>query len=288
MVCPKIVITGSTGFVGSTLLKYLEKKKFGQLYLLKRDKHHNLRDWDYVKSFKQATGEVDFIIHLAASPNTFDFMDINSVFENNYASTKNVIKGYYNTKHIFMSSIMVYGGVYNKDNVKNPRPSSIYAASKIACENLYEVANHQYGTKALIVRSGALVGPNMTHGLTKDIEEKIRGKGKYLELYGKSPGAKKSYTHISDFCRYIHHQLLHHDFKENEILPVNFCNSGAVSVKRVAEILMQDLKKEKTIMFNPNKGSKTGIETISVCGDEDFEIKLNSEEAIRKRNVYSF
>lgn len=97
---------------------------------------------------------------------------------------------------IFASTGSVYKpGTHEHLESEQPYATSLYAASKIACEELihaYEEADH---IDATILRFVSVLGPHYSHGLLKDFVAKATE----TELPVLAPGtSQKSYIHVAD------------------------------------------------------------------------------------------
>lgn len=134
-----LLITGSSGFIGSNLIKYLEKKKINFFCLDKKiNRYFNCKNFYKInlknkskleKIFK--TKKPKYIIHLAALPGFVNCHNSPSkAFDDNILASFNLIdlSKKYNIKKILIASSM---GVDNFET--NP---SIYGLTKHFCEQL--------------------------------------------------------------------------------------------------------------------------------------------------------
>jgi len=105
-------------------------------------------------------------------------------------------------KIIFPSSRLVYrGGMrVTEDSVLEAR--SIYAANKIACENILAAYNHRYGLPYVALRIcvpyGNLVGAEYSYGTVGFFLKCIR-ENRPITVYGDGSN-RKTYTFIADLC----------------------------------------------------------------------------------------
>lgn len=143
----KIIITGSSGYIGSCLYEYLKKKHnvFGidknLLKIRKQKKFFKCNILNYGK-FNKIVKHIkpDIIIHLAAQ-STVDFIRQKKTYiDNNVKVTKNVICSVNenNIKHfIFSSTAAVYKKTNKKITEKSPKkPNNIYGKTKLDCEKI--------------------------------------------------------------------------------------------------------------------------------------------------------
>jgi len=145
-----ILVTGSSGYVGGIITKYL-KNKYSIHGLNSKD--CNLTNEDEVFNLAKKNSP-DVIIH-AAGNKDIKFCEANpkKAYGANELSVINLVKAFPNKKIIYISSDYVFEGDkggYNEEN--EPRPKTVYGKSKLAGE--------EYGLKNsdnfIILRSSAI------------------------------------------------------------------------------------------------------------------------------------
>lgn len=161
----KILMTGSSGFVGSAL-SLIVKQHF-DLHHLKSD----LCDYENVKQ-EVLTVNPDIIIHLGARTEVEkSFYEQLSFSQINYLGTINLIESAKQVKNfkkfIFASTMEVYGWQSISDEIQNtgtysqrkifdektiPNPNAPYAVAKFACEKYLEYANRSYDFPFVAIR----------------------------------------------------------------------------------------------------------------------------------------
>ena len=170
----KILITGSSGFIGKYLLAKIDKKF--EIACLQSD----LRDHVKVK-LEVLTFDPDLVIHLAARTEVEQSFYEQTVFSDiNYVGTVNLIESMLLCKKIpkllFASTMEVYGWQPVSDFIKNnnlpdsipvfdpdnttPHPNAPYAVAKYACEKYIEYAHRASGLQYVIVRQTNAYGRN--------------------------------------------------------------------------------------------------------------------------------
>ena len=86
------------------------------------------------------------------------------------------------------------------ENIPIPRQTSLYGASKMACEGLIAAYCNGFGIEGYCFRFVSLLGPRYPHGHVFDFVKKLRRNSHKLEILGDGT-AKKSYLHIKDCIR---------------------------------------------------------------------------------------
>lgn len=272
----RILVTG-VGLLGQAIVYSFKHSIFIQksgyeLYTLSRSpsslhsqlvKHFECDLKDY-ESIKKVIEEVKptIIFHTAANPNTkIDENNPNGLILDNILGTNNLllactkleVKPYI----VFSSSVTVYGKFvegYKTKSWDNVYPQSIYATTKLACENL--LASYvPYGIGSISVRLPALVGPGGTHGLVADIIKKLKSDDKYLNLIGPAPGSKKPYFGAFDAAVFMREAAFDAIDRKDRVVEAEMAMIGpsdSVTVEEVAHILMNAMGIQKEIVWNDN------------------------------------
>lgn len=162
----KILITGSTGFVGQALLKHIESENYAnEISLLSSKPNDKYRTHVYFQKDDNyeinVSDEYDVLVHIGAwTPKSVkDFQDTDKGF-GNIQFTKTLIESLPSLKRIvFISTIDVYApstGVISEESLV--KPISIYGYSKLYCEEMVKAWAEQNGVKCCILRLGHIYG----------------------------------------------------------------------------------------------------------------------------------
>jgi nucleoside-diphosphate-sugar epimerase len=297
-----VLITGSNGYIGSNLVSKFKRNRYivGNCYSYSSNVHtgeevnvieHNrsicdLTDQRGLESFSQSI-KPEVVIHTAAKANSVEYQNSQEVLYSNIIGTQNLIECFPDAYHIFFSSIVVYksaGGFHKVSS--NVGPKSVYGASKVACENLYNAANAISGTKSTSVRLCAVVGgENYTHGLINAIKSKIEQNPNEVELFGSSPGTVKPYIHIDDVFQYINNKL--YLYIKKRLLKSGadiLTTSKPLSVAEVAQIIFSQYGVNPEIKWNPSKVWKGDNKRINYRGYVGNMIYDTAKEALENIN----
>jgi UDP-glucose 4-epimerase len=163
----KILVTGSSGFLGFHLLKLFEKeqKKHKLFALYNKNKPIGLKKTtkliktDLVKI--NFSSHYDLVIH-CASKTRVNTKNDKILYSDNINSLKQILKKISFNNFVFMSSNSVYGNINGmKINEKTKlNAKDYYGKSKIKCEKFIEKFSNKNKKKILVLRLPAAVGIN--------------------------------------------------------------------------------------------------------------------------------
>ncbi len=221
----RVAITGAAGFIGSTLVDSLlaqgvevlgvdnfstGRKEFlkdalnnPQFTLLKDDIFSG-------EDLSDVLVGVDAVFHLAANADVRFGPDHPSRdLEQNTIATHRVLEAARKAgvkKFIFSSTGSVYGEaevVPTPEDAPFPIQTSLYGASKLACEGMIAAYAESFDMQAWIFRFVSILGPRYTHGHVYDFFEQLEEHPQQLTVLGNGY-QKKSYLHVSDCISAIH------------------------------------------------------------------------------------
>ena len=174
-----ILVTGSNGFIGTELIKYLKKFERFTIWELVRDRKKNReKNVIYIDSLKKNFNiinnlkSIDCIVHLAAIAHNKNIskkdiykVNADSVERLAIQAIKAGVK-----RFIFLSSIKVYGeisGEYKFDEQSYTRPQTHYAKAKLNAENKLIKLSKNNAISYTIIRPPLVYGPGVKGNLKK-------------------------------------------------------------------------------------------------------------------------
>lgn len=237
----KIFVTGCAGFIGSSLVDRLlfrghavtgiDNFSTGQRRFLEEAMKNpnftlvegDLLDLDMLKlSFAGGA----FVFHLAANADVrFGTDHPRKDLEQNTIATYNVLEAMRanGIKRIsFSSTGSVYGEaavIPTPENAPFPIQTSLYGASKLACEGLIAAYCEGFGFQSWIFRFVSILGERYTHGHVFDFYKQLKTDPTQLRVLGNGK-QRKSYLYIQDCLDAIELAVE----KAND--KVNICNLG--------------------------------------------------------------
>lgn len=295
----KILITGSSGFIGYHLSKKLLKNKKNIVYgidslnkyysvnlkkkrtqLLKKNKNfffkklnlcNLLASKNYFLKIKPT-----IIFHLAAQPGViYSFKNPDSYFLNNVKATKNILKilrCIKIKKFIFASSSSVYGS-QKKFPIKENfilNPINYYAKTKFKCENLIRTYSKKLKFTHIIYRLFTVYGPMGRPDMFIYSAIKKIKKNKKVILYNNGQSFR-DFTYINDVTK-VFLKSIKKKLNDNSI--VNICASQPIRILKITKIIAKILNKKIQIQFKKNR--KGEMEKTHGCNNllkENFKIK---------------
>jgi UDP-glucose 4-epimerase len=215
----RVVITGAAGFIGSNLvdsflamglkvvgidnfstgrIEFLEKALLNPNFkLVKRDLLLDVSISDLIVG-------ADAVFHLAANADVrFGADNPSRDLEQNTIVTQRVLDATRIAgvkKFLFSSTGSVYGEaklVPTPEDAPFPVQTSLYGASKLACEGLIAAYAETFGIQTWIFRFVSILGPRYTHGHVFDFYQQLMQHPSQLTVLGNGH-QKKSYLHVSD------------------------------------------------------------------------------------------
>ena len=214
-----IVVTGCAGFIGSNLVDRLlstghtvvgiDNFSTGQRRFLDGAlSHPRFRLWEVdlldLDTLRRALEGGDLVIHLAANADVrFGTDHPRKDLEQNTIATYNVLEAM-RANRIARIAFSSTGSVYGESEViptpedaPFPIQTSLYAASKLACEALISAYCEGFGFQSWIFRFVSILGERYTHGHVIDFYRQLKQHPDRLRVLGNGK-QRKSYLHIQD------------------------------------------------------------------------------------------
>ena len=283
----KILITGSSGFIGSNLIEFfLNKYEIFSLSrsIKKKIFNKNVKNVLYkdLNNFLN-NNKIDFIIHTAAvSPN--NKIKIENYVNSNIKLTKSLLDKciIYKVKNfIFLSSLSINGEskknfIDEKTDIINP---SVYGISKLICENL--IIENSNKINFSIIRLPGVIGKNSVRNWLTNTLKGIK-KNKDITIF--NPDHKfNNLIHVIDLCKFINNliklKILRNDIlciSTKEKLKLKIIVSKLISLNNSrSKIIIEKTKiksfyiKNNKILKNYNFKPMTTMETLTKFSKEN-------------------
>ena len=224
----KVFITGACGFIGSNLVDRLLKDGYkvvgwdnrstGRIEFLNdalNNPNFTLIEGDNlnVSALSEAMIGCDVVFHLAANADVrFGLNHPSKDLNQNTIATFNVLQAMKERgikKIIFSSTGSVYGEskkIPTPENDEFPIQTSLYGASKVACESMIQAYSEGYGFESYIFRFVSILGERYTHGHIFDFYKQLIEHPEYLNVLGDGT-QRKSYLYVQDCVDAMLHVL---------------------------------------------------------------------------------
>ncbi len=258
----KVLITGAAGFIGSNLADRLladghtvigvDNLSTGHMKFLegalKQPKFtfHKLDLYEERSLDNVLTSDVDWVYHLAANADVRDGLKHpRKDLEQNTIVTWNVLEAMrrVGVKKIgFSSTGSVYGEakvIPTPEDAPFPIQTSLYGASKSACEGLISAYAEGYGFTARIYRFVSILGERYTHGHVFDFVRHLMKDPTTLPVLGDGT-ARKSYLYVGDCVEAILHTSRLETKNRLEIF--NLGTDEYVAVNQSIDVICDELK----------------------------------------------
>ena len=302
----KIIILGSTGFIGRNLTNYFAKQRGYKVFAVynKKKPWRNKKikflkaDLTNKNSVNRVLKDKDIVIQAAAT--TSGSKDIVSKpyihVTDNAVTNSYILRASYENSNkffIFLSCSIMYQSS-NKpisenslDLNKDPYPSYFGAAwMKIFIEKSCEFYSRFKKTKFLVIRHSNIYGPHDKFDLNKShvfgaTITKIMKADKTIEVWGKG-SEKRDFLYVGDLINFIH-MAIKKQKTFFELVNVSYGNS--ISIRELVEKIIKVSNKKINIIFNKNKPNiKTNISLSNKLVKRKFnwKPKTNIEIGIKK------
>lgn len=236
----KILVTGSSGFLGSNLIKRLDGE------IVEFDMNHNKSETlDNTKLLKNKLNGVDLVYHLAgiSNPQSPELYKVNVLGTKNLISAINQLNQ--DTKVIFASTFGVYkipkkGEIVDEGYPINPRNE--YGKSKLEAEKII-LSN----PKNIVMRFSNVYGPGMSPGRHSVIANFIDAIVFDKELEINDEKASRDFLYIDDLI-----DALVLSLKSNESGIYNICSGEETEILKLISMIEEITNKKAKVKINNN------------------------------------
>lgn len=226
----RVLVTGCAGFIGSNFVDYLLAKNndvigidnlsTGQPNFLDNAINNDRfifvnKDLLDIKEYIHHFKNIELVIHLAANADVREGIKFpRRDLEQNTIVTSNVLECMRINKLnkiIFSSTGSIYGEAEQIPTLEDnffPIQTSMYGASKLACEGLIQAYCEAYEIKSWIYRFVSILGPRYTHGHVFDFYKQLSSDPSKLNILGDGK-QKKSYLHVNDCIEGVFYGFKH-------------------------------------------------------------------------------
>ena len=260
----RILVTGSSGFVGKNLVEELKRQDADVLTLTDHDgRRIDIRDQQRVEAIinKIRNIDIDIVYHLAAITSVpFSFENPGETYDVNVLGTLNILElcRSCNADKIVFASSYVYGQPqYLPIDEKHPlQPTNPYARSKILGEELCRAYNTDFGVKCIILRPFNIYGVGQSKNfLIPSIIAQLR----YGKIELKDPEPKRDFIYISDVIdAYIKAGEFNGDF---DVFNIGYGKS--YSVKEIVDKIIHLYGKDVKVKYSGERRKNEIMDTIA-------------------------
>jgi UDP-glucose 4-epimerase len=301
----KTIVTGGAGFIGSHLVDRLindghsvtviDNMSCGRLENLKHHKDNKLLQIQQIDirdaaAVSDVLAGHDAVFHLAAHANIrTSLIDHKADLDNNLVGTINILESM--VKHkipdlVFASTSAIYGEATMRPTPEDymPTQTSLYGASKLACEAYIEAFTEFAPINFWAYRFSNIIGERCRRGVVWDFVNKLNSNKSEIEILGDGKQSKE-YLYVTDCVDGI---MTGYQKSKNKINIFNLAIEDNRTPNEVADIVVAELNL-KNVKRNYSGGSRgwigdnpivhLSIEKIKSLG---WSPKVSSLDAIAK------
>jgi dTDP-glucose 4,6-dehydratase len=253
----RVVITGAAGFIGSHLSDALLDRGFAVVGIA----HIKNREFEFVKhdvtNYINVDGPVDYVLHWASPASPIDYLELPIPTLKVGALGTHKALGLAKAKgaaFVIASTSEVYGDPLEHPqketywgNVNPVGPRGVYDEAKRFAEAMTMAYHRYHGVDAKIVRIFNTYGPRMRvrDGRAVPAFMSQALKDEDVTVFGDG-SQTRSFCYVSDLVDGIIRLMLS---KEND--PVNIGNPAEMTIKQIAETIIEMTGSKSTIVYKP-------------------------------------
>ncbi len=278
----RVLILGSTGFIGSSLLKIFQSQGCDLTSLNRQEFSNSCGLLDIIKS-------TNAIINCIGSANvTFSYSNSSCDFDSNVEVVRNVLEilRKYNLTHIKfinLSSAAVYGNPLSLPvkEIDSIQPLSPYGYHKLMAEMLLKEYSQCFGLNTQSLRVFSAYGNGQKKLLLWDLHEKIqKSKDNKIVLFG-TGNESRDFIHVEDIAQQI---LLAIDYADFNGEALNVANGVEVKISEVVEFYQEFYPKHFVYEFNGEVrlgDPKNWCADVSMMRSWDYQSRVGIEQGIK-------
>ena len=246
----KVLVTGSSGFIGKHLVNELLLQGHRVVGLdicanssPKKKGYNFLKGRVELKQLQQIPFKPDWIFHCAGGGSVgFAEADPQHDFQMNVGTSIEVLSFARNInpppRIVYLSSAAVYGNTGSKRHPEksSARPCSSYGFHKKMAESAFHFYGKRWAIPSVVIRIFSVYGEGLTKQVFWDAARKLRtGKGTFSGT-GKET---RDFIHIQDVCRFLVCSVK----QASTIPPIFNCGWGkAISIRTALTLLAKNLR----------------------------------------------
>jgi len=252
----KIVVTGSSGFIGNHFVKKLKELNIDVISLDIKNKI-DITDWKQVHDLEK----FDFLFHLAAKtyvPDSYKYP--RDFYYTNIVGTVNALElcRIRKAKMVYISSYLYGNPKYLPIDEKHPILAfNPYAKSKLICEELCKGYNREFNLEVTVLRPFNIYGPGQNRNflIPNIISQAISG-----NILLKDPTPRRDFIYINDL---IDAFLKAIEYNKNSFEIFNLGYGKSYSVKEIAESIARYLDINIEINYSREKRKNEIVNTVA-------------------------
>ena len=299
----RITITGGKGFLGKHLIKAFQDRGYQKITVADLPEY-NLVDLKDVKKLYAET-KPDVVVHLAAKVGGIGFNRENPgslFYENIMMGVQLIHEGYLHNidKFVALGTICAYPKFtpvpFKEDDIWNGYPEETNAPYGLAKKMMLvqsQAYRQQYGFNSIFLLPVNLYGPgdnfdpNSSHVIPALIKKCVdaRNKGeKTIEVWGTGQ-ATREFFYVADAARAI----VEATEKYNKSEPVNIGAGFEISIKDLAELIVELTGYKGQIVWNPNQPDgqpRRMLDTTRASEEFGFQAKADFREGLKRTIVW--
>ena len=272
----KILVTGSSGFIGKKIIERLDKLKV--ITDSNDSEYINLQNREQVMKLDSA----DTVIHLAGKTPQKK-LKWSEYFDNNVIGTLNILEYCIQNKvkkMIYVSSYVYGNPKYSPINEKHPiNPHNAYTKSKYLAEQLCEFYAKNSDLNVIILRPFNIFGKTLPNGFL--ISNLLKSIKTNEEITIVNKDSKRDFLHVDDFVDLVL-KIKDYDFKFEVF---NVGSGKSYSFNEVIKKIEKSSFKKLNLQYEENKESFIGEITADISKLNNkikWVSKISFDEGLQK------